>query len=239
MRLARDGLAPQGGAPHRGCLRAWCTGLRRRRGGRAPLEPPTGEACLAPLTPLAWPRWAVRSDTHPGLVPAVAPVVPHRRPPCWQVPSRRPLAAPRAAADAACKGVRRQTGREPGGDGSRQAPRRPPGHAGGWTGTGRGPSPGAEPTAPACHSPAPSASPPASAPAAAQVRTQCVRPTRSWRTLKGRPPLRLAGLEPSERLHRGAGLRLDGLAQRDAPRRAPWSQGLRAAFSPGAAPSHA
>jgi hypothetical protein len=50
-------------------------------------------------------------------------------------------------------------------------------------------------------------------------------------TLKGRPPLRLTGLETYERLVHVACPSLDLLAQRDEPRLARLSQGLQAALS--------
>jgi hypothetical protein len=76
-------------------------------------------------------------------------------------------------------------------------------------------------------------------PAAAQVITQLLRHTRSLLTRKGRPPLRLAGLEPYERLHSGAGMRLALLATRYEPRLAQLYHGLQAALSPCAATDHA
>jgi hypothetical protein len=59
------------------------------------------------------------------------------------------------------------------------------------------------------------------------------------RTLKGRPPFRLAGIETSERLQNVARCSLDLLAQRYEPRLAQWYQGLQAALSPFAAISQA
>jgi len=237
--IALDGLAPQGGEPHIWLMRDWSTGLTRRSGWLAQLDQPTFEAFLAPLKHLEWPILAVLSDKHTGLVPAVATVLPDSRHQCCQVHSLRNLAEPLAAADAAFKGELRATVRAQVGAVIRQEPRRPPGHAGVLTVTGLLPRPGEEPTAPTCHSPAPSASPMVSAPEAEQIITQLVRHTRDVLTLKGRPPFRLAGLETSERLHSVAGLRLAWLAQRDEPRLAQWSQGLRAALSPFAETSHA
>lgn len=155
----------------------------------------------------------------------------------WQAPDLRHLAEPLAAAEAACKEALRHTVRQQVGAWMRQAPPSPPGPAGLWTVTGVLPSPGEEPTAPAGPCPASSAAPPAAAPEAAKVSTQLVCPTRSWRTLKGRAPCRLAGLETYERLSNVASLRLALLAKPYEPRLAQLYQGLQAAFSPCAATS--
>jgi Transposase, Mutator family len=230
--IAWDGLAPQGGEPQLWFMRDFSTGLTLRSGWLAQLEQPTVEAFLAPLKHLEWPSLAVLSDKQTGVVPAVATVLPTSRHQCCQAHSLRNLAEPLAAADAACKGERRQTVREPVGDVLRQAPRRLPGHAGVLTVTGLWPSPVAGATAATCQGPAPSAAPTVSDPVAEQVITQLVCHTRYLLTLKGRPPFRLAGLEPYGRLANVAGLSLDLLAKRDDPRLAQLSQGLQAALSP-------
>ena len=77
--IARDGLAPQGGAPHMWCSRALPSGVTFRSGGRSQPDQPPFEACLQPLTPREWPILAGRSDKPTGGVPAVATVFPHRR----------------------------------------------------------------------------------------------------------------------------------------------------------------
>jgi hypothetical protein len=237
--IALDGLAPQGGEPPIWFIRDLSTGLTLRSGWLAQLDQPTFEAFLAPLTPLEWPILAVRSDKHTGLVPAIATVLPHSRHQFCQAHYLRNLAEPLAAADAAFKRELRQTVREQVGDVLRQAPRRPPGQASVLTVTGLVPSPVAEPTAPARHRPAPSASPPMSNPEAALVITQLVRHTRYLLTLKGRPPLRRAGLETSERLPSVAQVSLALLAQRYEPRLAQWYQGLQSALAPFAETYHA
>src|SRR6266704_628685 len=234
---ALDGLAPQGGEPHMWCIRDLSTGRTLRRGGLAQLDQPTCEAFLAPLRHLEWPMLAGLSDQQTGCVPAVATALPNSHHQCCQAHSLRHLAEPLAAAAAAFKGARRTTVRQQVGDLIRQEPRRPPGHAGVLTGTGLLPRPGEEPTTPAGQRPAPSTAPTASAPAAEQVMTPLVRHTRSLRTLKGRSPLRLAGMETYERLSSVAGLRLDVLAKRYEPRLAHVYQGLRAALAPFAEPS--
>jgi hypothetical protein len=232
--LALDGLAPQGGEPQIWFIRALSTGLTLRSGWLAQLDQPTFEAFLAPLTHLEWPILAVLSDTHTGLVPAVATGLPASRHQCCQAHSLRNLAEPLAAVEAAFKRELRHTVREHVGDVLRQEPQRQLGQAGVLTVTGLMPSPLEEPTAPACPRQAPSASPTVSRPEAAQVITQLVRHTRYLLTRKGRPPLRLAGLETSERLHSVAQGSLARLATRYAPRLVQWYQGLRSALSPSA-----
>jgi Transposase, Mutator family len=230
--VALDGLAPQGGEPQIWCMRDLSTGLTLRSGWLAQLDQPTFEAFLVPLRHLEWPILAVLSDKQTGLVPAVATVLPHSRHQCCQAHYLRTLAEPLAAADAAFKGEWRTTVRQQVGDLLRQESRRPPSHAGVLSVTGLLPSPVAEPTVPACQRPLPSAIPTASAPAAEQGITQLVRHTRYWLTLKGRPPLRLAGMETYERLSHVAGLRLALLAKRYDPRLAHLYPGLQAALSP-------
>jgi hypothetical protein len=237
--VALDGLAPQGGEPQIWFIRDLSTGLTLRSGWLAQLDQPTFEAFLAPLKHLEWPILAVLSDKQTGLVPAVATVLPASRHQFCQAHYLRNLAEPLAAADAAFKGELRKTVREQVGDLLRQGPQRSPGHAGVLTVTGLLPSLVEAPTAPACHSPAPSASPTASAPTADTVITPLLHHTRYLLTLKGRPPLRLAGLETYERLHSVACVSLDLLAKRYEPRLAQLYQGLRSALSPFAETYHA
>ena len=172
-------------------------------------------------------------------MPAIATALPNSRHQVCQAPYLRNLAEPLAAAEAAFKGALRNTVRQHVGALLQQAPQRPSGHAGVLTVTGLLPSPVEEPMAAACPHPTPSAAPPASEPEAKQVITQLVRPARSLLTLKGRPPLRLAGMETYERLSSVAGVSLAWLAQRSEPRLAQLYQGLQAAVSPFAAPSQA
>jgi hypothetical protein len=230
--IALDGLAPQGGEPQIWFIRDLSTGLTLRSGWLAQLDQPTFEAFLAPLQHLEWPILAVLSDKQTGLVPAVATVLPDSRHQFCQAHYLRNLAEPLAAADAAFKRELRQTVREQVGDMLRQEPRRPPGQAGVLTVTGLVPSPVEEPTAPAGQRPAPAVAPRTSSPEAEPVITQLVRHTRYLLTLKGRPPLRLAGLETYERLSHVACLSLDLLAQRYEPRLAHLYQGLQATLSP-------
>ena len=88
-------------------------------------------------------------------------------------------------------------------------------------------------------SPPPSASPAATGPEADAIVTSLWRHTRSLLTLKGRPPLRLAGLETYERLDHVARVSLALVAERYDPRLAQLYQGLQSALSPCAATSQA
>jgi hypothetical protein len=230
--IALDGLAPQGGEPQIWFIRDLSTGLTLRSGWLAQLDQPTFEAFLAPLKHLEWPILAVLSDKQTGLVPAVATVLPNSRHQFCQAHYLRNLAEPLAAADAAFKGELRQTVRAQVGDVLRQAPQRRPGQAGVLTVTGLVPSLLEEPTVPTCPRPASAAAPMASDPEAEQVIIQLLSHTRYLLTLKGRPPLRLAGLETYERLHSVAQLSLDLLAHRYDPRLAHLYQGLQSALAP-------
>ena len=230
--IALDGLAPQGGEPQIWFIRDFSTGLTLRSGWLSQLDQPTFEAFLAPRKHLEWPMLAVLSDKQTGLVPAVAEVLPHSRHQFCQAHYLRNLAEPLAAADAAFKQELRHTVRAQLGDVLRQDSQRSPGHAGVLTVTGLVPSPVEEPTAPAGQRPAPTAAPRTSSPETEPVITQLVRHTRYLLTLKGRPPLRLAGLETYERLSHVACLSLELLAQRYEPRLAQLYQGLQAALSP-------
>lgn len=233
--IALDGLAPQGGEPQIWFIRDLSTGLTLRSGWLAQLDQPTFEAFLAPLKHLEWPILAVLSDKQTGLVPAVATVLPNSRHQFCQAHYLRNLAEPLAAADAAFKGELRKTVRQQVGDIIRQEPRTGPVHASVLTVTGLLPSPlgpQEEPTAPEAHSPAPSASPTAPAREADAVITHLFRHTRYLLTLKGRPPLRFAGMETYERLQNVARFSLDLLATRYDPRLVQLVQGLQAALAP-------
>jgi hypothetical protein len=230
--IALDGLAPQGGEPQIWFIRDLSTGLTLRSGWLAQLDQPTFEAFLAPLRHLEWPILAVLSDKQTGLVPAVTTVLPNSRHQFCQVHYLRNLAEPLAAADAAFKGELRQTVRAQVGDMLRQEPRQFPGHVGVLTVTGLLPSSVEEPATAGSPSSAPAVAPLVSTPEAAAVLTQLLCHTRYLLTLKGRPPLCLAGLETYERLHSVAGLSLDLLATRYDPRLAHLYQGLQAALAP-------
>jgi hypothetical protein len=230
--VALDGLAPQGGEPQLWFIRALSRGVTLRSGWLCQQDQPTFAAFLEPLKHLEWPMLAVRSDKHTGLVPAVAAILPHSRHPCCQAHYLRTLAEPLAAVDATFKGELRKTVREQVGAVIRQEPRTAPSHAGVLTVTGLLPSSLPTPPAPAAQRPTPQG--PCTAPEseADAVITALFRPTRSLLTLKGRPPLRLAGMETYERLQHVACLRLDLLATRYEARLAQVYQGLQSALAP-------
>ena len=130
------------------------------------------------------------------------------------------------------RGELRKTVREHDGDLIRQEPRTAAGHTGVLTVTGLLPSPLEKPTVPAAQSPTPRGTRTGPGAEADEVITQRLRPTRSLLTRKGRPPLRLAGMETYERLQNMACLSLDLLAQRYKPRLAQLYQGRQATLAP-------
>ena len=224
--IALDGLAPQGGEPQLWFIRELTSGLTLRSGWLSQQDQTTFEAFLEPLQHLEWPILAVLSDKQTGLVPAVAKVLPDSRYQFCQAHYLRNLAEPLAEVDSAFKVALQKTVRQHVGDLIRHEPRTTPGQAGVLTVTGLLPSPiGAQqaPTEPQAQSPAPEAD---------TVITQLFRHTRYLLTLKGRPPLRLAGIETYERLDHVARCSFDLLAQRYDPRLAQLIQGLRSALSP-------
>jgi hypothetical protein len=233
LMIALDGLAPQGGEPQIWFIRALTRGLTLRSGWLSQQDQPTFEAFLQPLKHLEWPILAVLSDKHTGWVPAGAMVLPHSRYQFCQGHYLRNLAAPLAAADAAFKMELRHTVRQHGGDVLRHASHTAPSQAGVLTVTGLVPSPlgpQEERTAPASQRQEPRAFPTAPEPAAEEVITQLVRHTRYLLTRTGRPPVRLAGLETSERLEHLARFSLDLLATHYDPRLAHLYRGLRSSL---------
>ena len=231
--IALDGLAPQGGEPQIWFIRELTRGLTLRSGWLSQQDQPTFEAFLQPLKHLEWPILAVLSDKQTGLIPAVAMVLPNSRYPFCQAHYLRNLAEPLAEAEAAFKMELRQTVRQHVGDVLRHESHTAPSQAGVLTVTGLGPSPlgpQEERTAPASQRQEPRAFPTAPEPAAEEVITQLVRHTRYLLTLKGRPPVRLAGMETYERLEHLARFSLDLLATHYDPRLAQLYRGLRSSL---------
>ena len=231
--IALDGLAPQGGEPQIWFIRALTSGLTLRSGWLSQQDQPPFEAFLQPLKHLEWPILAVLSDQQTGLVPAGAMVLPNSRYQFCQAHYLRNLAEPLAEADAAFKMELRQTVRQHIGDVLRHESHTAPSPAGVLTVTGLVPSPlgpQAERTAPASQRQEPRAFPTAPELAAEEVITQLVRHTRSLLTLKGRPPVRLAGMETYERLEHLARFSLDLLATHYDPRLAQLYRGLRSSL---------
>jgi Transposase, Mutator family len=230
--IALDGLAPEGGEPQLWFIRELTSGVTLRSGWLSQQDHTTFEAFLQPLTQLEWPILAVLSDKQRGLVPAVATVLPHSPHQFCQAHYLRNLAEPLAEVDSAFKVALRQTVREHVGPLLCQEPQAKPGHGGVLTVTGLLPSPVAEPPASASPSPTPPCAPGSCSSEANEVVTQVLRHTRYLLTLKGRPPLRLAGLETYERLQSVARVSLALLTQRVEPRLLCLYQGLQSARAP-------
>jgi hypothetical protein len=252
--IALDGLAPVGGEPQLWFIRELLTGLTLRSGWLSQFDHTTFETFLQPLRQLAWSILAVLSDKQKGLVPAVATVLPEVGHCFCQAHYLRNLAQPLADADSAFKvELRKAVRREVGSLIRAEEPTAasPPGLL---TVTGLLPdnSPATEkleppkatsdgenvqPTIAPPQAPAPP--PTHSGPSTAlttdtavtnQVVTHLLRHTRYLLTLKGRPPLRLAGLETYERLQGVVDLTAELLDHRHDPRMARLHQGLQAAL---------
>lgn len=230
--IALDGLAPQGGEPQIWFIRELTSGFTLRSGWLAQQDQATFEAFLKPLKHLEWPILAVLSDKQKGLVPAVATVLPQSHYQFCQAHYLRNLAEPLAEADAAFKMALRQSVRQQVGDVLRQDSRTEPDQAGVLTVTGLLPSALAKPPEPGSQSPPSRDTSTAPESKADEVIPQLIRHTRYLLTLKGRPPLRLAGLETYERLQNVAQCSLDLLAEHFDPRLAQLYQGLQAALVP-------
>jgi hypothetical protein len=121
----------------------------------------------------------------------------------------------------------RQSVRQQVGDVLRQDSRTAPDQAGVLTVTGLLPSALAKPPEPSSQSPPSRDTRTAPESKADEVIPQLIRHTRSLLTLKGRPPLRLAGLETYERLQNVAQCSLDLRAEHFDPRLAQLYQGLQ------------
>jgi Transposase, Mutator family len=231
LMIALDGLAPQEGEPQIWFIRELTSGLTLRSGWLAQQDQTTFEAFLKPLKQLAWPILAVLSDKQTGLMPAVRKVFPKSRYQFCQAHYLRNLAEPLAETNSAFKVDLRKAVRQQVGDLIRQEPQCEPNQGGVLTVTGLLPSPISTPeTAGGAGSQISTPSDPKSE--ADDVVTQLFRHTRSLRTLKGRPPFRLAGMETDERLDNVARFSLDLLTERYDPRLVQLSQGLQSALSP-------
>jgi hypothetical protein len=136
LRLALDGLAPEGGEPQLWFMRALTRGLTLRSGWLSQQDHTTFAAFLQPLTQLEWPMLAVLSDKQSGLRPAVTKVLPKSRSRFCPAHSLRNLAEPLAEADAAFTVDLRKAVRQPVGDLIRKEPRATPAPIGVWTVTG-------------------------------------------------------------------------------------------------------
>ena len=208
--LALDGLCPEAGEPQLWCIRELLTGCVLRSGWLLRQDQSTFEAFLQPVVELDLPISAIVSDKQRGLVPAIATCLPNTPHQFCQSHYMRNLAEPLAAADTSLNVSLRLSVRQSLGTLLVDATGEP-GAASVSTITGLlaepVPTPAtAEPAAANSSDtipvPCPAAdSPAADSPAADGLVTQLLRRARYLLTLKGRPPLRLAGLEAYEQLH--------------------------------------
>ena len=230
--IALDGLEPEAGEPQLWFVRELLTGLTLRSGWLAQQSQDAFETFLAPLRPLDWPILAILSDKQTGLVPAVASVFPKRPHQFCQVHYLRNLATPLADADSAFKSEVRKAVRDQIGPLLRQESIAGEAPTGVLTVTGILPEPGSAPPPPvgtASETPQRGRSDTAKVD---EVVSHLLAHTRYLLTLKGRPPLRLAGLETYERLEGMAALSFDLLTHRLDWRLVQLYQGLKGALAP-------
>ena len=175
------------------------TGLTLRSGWLSAQDETTFVNFLQPIADLGLQVLAVMSDKQRGLEPAVPVVFPHAKHTFCQMHYLKNAAEPVADEDEAMKVALRKTVRSAVGDLIRREKVESPGVL---TVTGLVPTPVEEPEAP--EDAAPSQDPPV--PPDPMVTEQeaivqdLLRRVRYLLTLKGRPPLRLAGVEMFERL---------------------------------------
>jgi hypothetical protein len=248
--IGLDGLAPEGGEPQLWFIRELLSGLSLRSGWLSQLDQATFAEFLQPLKQLDWPILAVLSDKQNGLLQAVTAVLPDAVHQFCQAHYLQNLAGPLAEADSTFNvGLRQAVRREVGPliRAERPAITAQPGLL---TMTGLLPD-----TSPAIAGPEPleaetdkgdkptTANPPLTpesltatqegdSAVADEVITHLLRHTRYLLTLKGRPPLRLAGIETYQRLWGVVTLSEELLAHRYDPHLARLSHGLQAALSP-------
>lgn len=197
--LTLDGLAPEGGEPQLWVVRELRTGQTLRSGWLSEQGQTAFENFLGPIAEQGWQVAAVLSDKQRGLVPAVKVVFPQAKQAFCQSHYLDNLAEPVAKADEAMKVSLRKGVREAIGDLIRPEQVE---QAGVLTITGLLPSPinteqAAEPSAWLESEPG---RPALVEPEQAELETAFKRRVRYLLTLKGRPPLRLAGIEMYERL---------------------------------------
>ena len=253
--VALDGLSPEGGEPQLWFIRELLSGLTLRSGWLSQQDQAAFEAFLQPLRHLPWPILAVLSDKQKGLAPAVAAILPAASHQFCQAHYLKNLAEPLAEADSACNVQLRQAVRQEVGALLRAEKLTDAPQTGLLTVTGLlsdHPStiPGIE-LAPAepggdddlrPSSPSAATEPPphtgaaatqqADAAVAEEVVAHLLRHTRYLLTLKGRPPLRLAGMESYQRLQRVVTLTEELLAHLHDPHLALLSHGLQNALAP-------
>jgi hypothetical protein len=230
--IALDGLAPEGGEPQLWFMRELLIGLTLRSGWLSRFDQATFEAFLEPLRELPWPVLAVLSDKQKGLPEAVAAVLPEARHHFCHSHYLKNLAEPLAKADSAFNVELRKAVRAEVGLLIRAEKPSPTPQPAVLTVTGLLPDrPHSAPDTESAHTqPVPTDS--SDATRADAVVTQLLRHTRYLLTLKGRPPLRLAGIEAYQRLQGVVALTQELLAHRQDPRLARLSDGLQTASAP-------
>jgi hypothetical protein len=193
--LSLDGLAPEGGEPQLWVVRELQTGLTLRSGWLSQQGQNAFVNFLQPIAELGLWVVAVISDKQRGLEPAVPIVFPHAKHALCQSHYLQNAAAPVAEADEAMKVTLRKAVRTEVGDLIRREQVEKPGVL---TVTGLLPSPVDQPGAE--ETPSPPTPPDPILPEQEVIVQDLLRRVRYLLTLKGRPPLRLAGVEMFERL---------------------------------------
>jgi hypothetical protein len=195
--LSMDGLAPEGGEPQLWVVRELQTGLTLRSGWLSQQDQGTFINFLQPIADLGLRVVAVMSDKQRGLEPAVPLVFPDAKHGFCQMHYLDNAAEPVAEEDQAMKVTLRKNVRSGVGELIRREKVEKPGVL---TVTGLVPTPVEEPKEPdEMESPVSSVSEPVVQEHEAIV-DDLLRRVRYLLTLKGRPPLRLAGIEMFERL---------------------------------------
>ena len=196
--LSMDGLAPEGGEPQLWVVRELQLGLTLRSGWLSQQDQDTFVHFLQPIADLGLWVVALISDKQRGLEPAVPIVFPQAKHGFCQMHYLNNAAEPVAEEDQAMKVTLRQNVRNEVGDLIRREKAEKPGVL---TVTGLLPTPMEEPQEQT--ETGFQASPTASDPIVQEheaVVEDLLRRVRYLLTLKGRPPLRLAGVEMFERL---------------------------------------
>jgi rRNA maturation protein Nop10 len=196
--LSLDGLAPEGGEPQLWVVRELQLGLTLRSGWLSQQDRDTFVNFLHPIADLGLCVVALMSDKQRGLEPAVPIVFPQAKHGFCQMHYLKNAAEPVAAEDQAMKVRLRKNVRSEVGDLIRREKAEKPGVL---TVTGLVPTPVEQPQEPTEAESQTSQN--ASAPIVQEheaIVEDLLRRVRYLLTLKGRPPLRLAGVEMFERL---------------------------------------
>ena len=197
--LGLDGLCPEGGEPQLWVVRELQTDLTLRSGWLSQQDEATFVNFLQPIADLELWVVAVLSDKQRGLEPAVPRVFPHAKHAFCQMHYLKNVAEPVAEEDEAMKVTLRKAVRSQVGDLIRQEKVEKPGVL---TVTGLVPTLVGEPEAPPQET-LPQDHPVLPNPVDTEqeaIVQDLQRRVRYLLTLKGRPPLRLAGVEMFERL---------------------------------------